>query len=107
MRARTTSMRAWGVVVSITSISMMAACGSDDGESDEAPTGADTSVAVDVSSEGVEPDKVILASVLLTVGDIDLALAEGLVTAEEVDRAAAALEAETLQTWIEQAAAAG
>ena len=104
MRTRKELMHKWVAILSVASLSMLAACGSDDSESDEAPTGDDTSAVVDVSSDGVEPEKVILASVLLTVGDIDVALAEGLVTADEVDQAAVALETGTLETWIDRAA---
>lgn len=107
MRARTERMRVWGVVLSIVSTSIVAACGSDDGDSDETPTGADTSVVVDVSSDGVEPDKVILASVLLAVGDVDTALAEGLVTADEVDSAVEALADGTLGEWVDRAEGVG
>lgn len=93
------------VIVSIMSVSMVAACGSDDGDTDSERTtpGDDTSAVVDVSPGELEPDKVILASVLLTVGDVDVALSEGLVTADEVDEAAAALEGGTLDVWMDRA----
>lgn len=105
MSERRNRWRHWGVAVSIASMSMMAACGSDDSDSESAQTtpGDDTSAVVDVSPDGVEPDKVILASVLLAVGDVDLALAEGLVTTDEVDEAATALEDGTLDVWMDRA----
>ena len=103
MSERRNRWRRWSVVVSIATLSVVAACGSDDGESDRTPSGDDTSATVDVSPDGVEPDKVILASVLLAVGDVDVALAEGLVTADEVDQAASALEDGTLDVWMDRA----
>ena len=95
-----------GVIVPIATLSMVAACGSDDSDSGSERTtpGDDTSAVVDVSPDGVDPDKVILASVLLTVGDVDVALSEGLVTADEVDEAVAALEGGTLDVWMDWAA---
>lgn len=88
-------------------MSILAACGSDDGDT-ASPSGSTSGVAtsttvVDVSTDGMDPDKVILASILLAVGGVDIALADGLVTAEEVDLAAAALEDGSLDEWVDQA----
>lgn len=52
----------------------------------------------DVSAEGV-----VFAAVLLTTSDIELALAEGLVTPAEVDLAQAALDDGTLEQWQQRA----
>lgn len=52
----------------------------------------------DVSAQGV-----VLAAVLLTTSDIELALSEGLVTPAEVDLAQAALDDGTLKQWQERA----
>lgn len=52
----------------------------------------------DVSAEGV-----VLAAVLLSTSDIELALAEGLVTPAEVDLAQAAVDDGTLQQWQQRA----
>lgn len=52
----------------------------------------------DVSAQGV-----VLAAVLLSTSDIELALAEGLVTPAEVDLAQAALDDGTLQQWQQRA----
>lgn len=84
---------------------MVAACGSDDSDSEPpTPTGDVGSTEVDVNPDEVDPGKVVLASVLLTVGDVDVALSEGLVTADEVDEAVAALEGGTLDVWMDRAA---
>lgn len=52
----------------------------------------------DVSAQGV-----VLAAVLLSTSDIELALTEGLVTPAEVDLAQAALDDGTLQQWQQRA----
>lgn len=99
---------------------VMASCGSDSDE-EAVPTGGDTSASVDGSVttitpdsgitaqdvDGADPEKVLLAAILLGVGDIDVALAEGLVTADEVDLAVAALETGTLTEWSDRATAGG
>ena len=90
------------------------ACGSD--SDDEAiPSGGDTSAEIDGSTttsdavisaedvDGADAEKVLLAAVLIGVGDVDVALSEGLVTADEVDLAAAALATGTLAEWADRA----
>lgn len=103
-----------GLVVVLVPLTLVA-CGSD--SDDEAiPSGGDTSAEVDgsmtstsdadISAEdvdGVDAEKVLLAAVLLGVGDVDVALSEGLVTADEVDLAAAALATGTLAEWADRA----
>lgn len=123
MRTRRTSLRMSTAMAVVASLSVMAACGSDDDDggagsdttavsSSETSIASDTTVVADtvpgdtvVDIEGVEAEKVILASVLLAVGDVDVALAEGLVTADEVDLAAEALESGTLDAWMQRAEA--
>lgn len=76
----------------------LAACGDDtDDESSAVEEESVTSVA---ATPTVDADDVLLAGLLLTVGDIDRAIAEGLVTPEEVDVAIAALEAGTMSEWL-------
>jgi hypothetical protein len=99
-------MSAWGAIAVLASLTAMSACGSDDGD-DGGSVGGDSSAVVDVLPDGVsddiQPDKVLLAAVLLAAGDVDTALSEGLITAEEVDRAAEALETGTLNDWMDRA----
>ena len=110
MGARRQRTRTWGAIASIVAVSVLAACGSadDDSSTENGSTpDADTSAVVDVGPGDVEPDKVILASVLLAVGDVDTALAEGLVTADEVDSAVEALADGTLGEWVDRAEGVG
>jgi hypothetical protein len=99
-------MRAWGAIAVVASLSVLSGCGSDD-DGDGGSIGDDTSAVVDVLPDGVsddvQSDKVLLAAVLLAAGDVDTALSEGLVTAEEVDRAAEALDTGTLNDWMDRA----
>jgi hypothetical protein len=100
-------MSRWGAIAVLASLTALSACGSDDSEDEGGSVGDDTSAVVDVLPDGVpddvQPDKVLLAAVLLAAGDVDTALSEGLVTAEEVDRAAEALDAGTLNDWMDRA----
>ena len=50
--------------------------------------------------DGVDPVRVLLAFVLMSSGDIEAAISEGLVTPEEVAIAVTAIEDETIQEWI-------
>ncbi len=118
-RMRTAGRLRRGILVVLIPLAM-ASCGS---ESDEEviPTGGDTSASVDGSVttstsdsgisaqdvDGADPEKVLLAAILLGVGDIDVALAEGLVTADEVDLAVAALQTGTLTEWSDRATGGG
>jgi hypothetical protein len=57
-------------------------------------------------TDGPDPLRVLLAVVVLTTGDVDAAVADGLITPAEVDAASAALDAtgtEALEAWVEQA----
>lgn len=100
---RRNRMRTWMAITLVVPMSLVAACGSDDDEDDGGSSGDDTSATVEVDTDGAEPDKVLLAAIVLAAGDVDVALAEGLVTADEVDLAAEALESGTLSDWMDQA----
>ncbi|MBC8364839.1 MAG: hypothetical protein H8E59_07535 [Actinobacteria bacterium] len=69
------------------------------------PTDYATEGVLDVSelAEDVTPVGVIAAAVLLATGDIEAALADGLVTPAEVEVAADAIDNGTLDDWMEQA----
>lgn len=49
------------------------------------------------------PTRVLLAAVILTSGDIEKAIIEGLVTSTDVDAAVAAIKDGTLDAWRERA----
>jgi hypothetical protein len=67
--------------------------------SSDAP--ADTSMTSDESlPEDVTPSGVLLAATLIASGNVDDAVASGLVTPDEVDEAIAAIEAGTLDRWV-------
>lgn len=51
------------------------------------------------------PSRVLLAAVILASGDIEKALAEGLVTSLDVDAAVAAIKNGTLDAWRQRAEA--
>jgi hypothetical protein len=81
----------------------------DDAASTAAPSDAPATDAPEVSAratDGPDPVRVLLAVVVLTAGDVDAAVAEGLVTPEEVGAASTALAevgTEALEEWIERA----
>lgn len=82
----------------------LAACGNDD-------TGNSTTTTVPASSDTttvpsdvvVDPERVLLAATILEIGDIDVALAEGLVTPDDVDEAIEAVDNGTIDEWVERA----
>lgn len=113
---KTPGKRTRAVAIVCASLSMIAACGSDDGDDSGGTSSDDTSGVVDTATtpiddidtdgidmDGIDPDKVVLASILLAVGNVDVALADGLVSADEVDLAAEALASGTLSEWVDQA----
>ena len=53
--------------------------------------------------EGADPVRVVLAFVLLSSGDIEAAMSEGLVSPEEIAIAVTALDEGTIQVWIDAA----
>lgn len=114
MRSDERRRKVWRMAAITVSLSVVVACGSDDddstgGDTTDVTTTSGQSTVVDVTTtapaiaDDVDPDKVVLASILLTVGDVDIALADGLVTAEEVDAAAAALSDGSLSEWVSRA----
>ena len=88
--------RSRGVVsVLAAAVLVLASCGDDD-ESSE----TQESVPSTLANPFVDPEDVLVAGILLTIGDIDRAVASGLVNPEEVDTAIAALEAGTMADWL-------
>ena len=53
--------------------------------------------------EGVDPVRVVLTLVLLSSGDIEAAISEGLVSPKEVAIAVTAVDEGTIQDWIDAA----
>lgn len=51
----------------------------------------------------VDPLRVLLAVVVLAAGDVELAVASGMVTPEEVDLADAAIDSGSTSQWFERA----
>ena len=74
----------------------------------EAPsTDQDGTTADDIMTDpdGPDPVRVLVAVTVLTTGDVEAAVAEGLLTPEEVDAASRAIEDGTVQDWIDRAEA--
>jgi hypothetical protein len=69
-------------------------------EPSTAPVDGTTPSTPVVESDQVSATGVVLASVLLLEGDVEQAIADGLVTPAEVDAAVAAIEAGTLDEWV-------
>lgn len=93
----------------------VAGCGEDDENDDTATTtGAEMTTTTSATEDTVEgasvdelqvsatvsPDGVIAAAVLLAEGDVEQALADGLVTVDEVDIAVRAIERGELGAWL-------
>ena len=55
--------------------------------------------------DGVDPERVLVAANLLGTGEVDVALSQGLVTADEVDLASIALRTGSLREWADRAVA--
>jgi hypothetical protein len=53
--------------------------------------------------DGVDPVRIVLAFVLLSSGDIEAAISEGLVSPDEVAIAVTAVDDGTIQDWIDAA----
>lgn len=79
---------------------VLAACGDD--ADDESTAGFDETTSTVAASPFVDADDILLAGLLLTIGDIDRALAEGLVNPDEVDAAIVALEEGSMAYWVEK-----
>lgn len=103
---------------------VLAACGSTDdpvepdvtGDADDAadagPTAPDEAApgprsgadgTADLGQYDADPLQVLLAVVVLTAGDVDAAVAEGLVTPAELDLAEAAVDAREVSVWLARA----
>lgn len=67
----------------------------------EPPPGPD--VAAVVAPDDVAALRVVLAVVILTAGDVDAAVAEGVVTPEELDLASEAIDAGSVTALFEEA----
>lgn len=107
MRWQHTAMTVGSVML----IAGLAGCSDEGDQSDDSSTTPVTVSAADVSlpemSDGevtVTPafsiDGVIAAAILLAEGDAEQAVADGVVTAVEVDAAAEAIREGTLDTWV-------
>ena len=109
MRRNTTTLTAGLAFLAV----VLAGCGTTSGTSDDTAPTDDTGMSETVTPEeempatddmALDAERVVLAVVLLTAGDIDAALAEGLVSPAEVDAASRAITAGTVQDWIDLAA---
>jgi len=102
---RTTAALALFVIVTLTGCTPAL----DDGASTIAPSDTpapDVPEGDALATDGPDPVRVLLAAVVLTTGDVDAAIAEGLVTPEEVEAASTALAevgTDALVEWIERA----
>ena len=115
MTSRTSSLHAWnrlvsGVIVSSAAILTMSGCVQapieEPVEDIDVPSEIVEEVVPEVAldiPEGVDPVRVVLAFVLMSTGDIESAVAEGLVTPDEVAIAVQSLEDGTVQEWIDRA----
>lgn len=107
-------MRSLVVTIGIGLASLLLVAGCTAGGTETVEEVVDAPVTPEVTSESVTLPElpegstargVVLASVLLTGGDITRAVEEGLVTLEEVELAREAIESGTLQAWIDEAGA--
>jgi len=85
------------------------ACGDDDEQTGDTTTVASTTATPTTTGATTttvalpadqEPDGVLLSALILMAGDAEAAVASGVVAPDEVDAAAAALEAGTLEQWV-------
>ncbi len=92
------------IAVAAVCVLTLAACGNDDAgntTTTTVPASSDTTTAP--SDVVVDPERVLLAATILEIGDIDAALAEGLVTPDDVDEAIEAVDNGTIDEWVERA----
>ena len=97
-----------GALALVISVGFLAACSSE--VSEEAPTpeivqapSVETPEIPLEVPEGVDPVRVVLAFVVLSAGEIEAAISEGLVSPEEVAIAVTAVDDGTIQDWINAA----
>lgn len=123
MRTMTVSPR-WSrvmhrILVPLVGAVLLVGCAGDAGgdaagdEAADAPSGAatDTPDSPDVGTtvegpgvvDGADPLGVLLAVVVLTTGEVDAAVAEGLVTPAELDTARDAIAAREVSAWLARA----
>ena len=96
----------------LTALVSLSGCARDDGTVDT-PDGAPTDARADVPTgapdgsapfdQDADPMRVLLAIVVLTTGSVDAAVAEGLVTPEELDIAEQALSDGDVSAWLARA----
>ena len=97
-----------GVLALVFAVGLLTACSSEVPEEAPAPEIVQEqpvetpTIGLEVP-EGVDPVRVVLAFVLLSSGDIEAAISEGLVSPEEVAIAVTAVDEGTIQDWIEAA----
>ena len=110
-RFRSSGIRSFfrpGALALVISVGFLAACSSE--VSEEAPTpeivqapSVETPEIPLEVPEGVDPVRVVLAFVVLSAGEIEAAISEGLVSPEEVAIAVTAVDDGTIQDWINAA----
>jgi hypothetical protein len=83
--------------LAVVGILALASCGDD---SAEPGTDADVAFTSQEPSPFIDPENVLLAGLILTIGDIDRAVAEGLVNPLEVDAAVEAMDQGTMEDWV-------
>lgn len=66
-------------------------------------TGSDPDAPTGTATDGADPLRVLLAVVVLTTGDVDAAVAEGLVSPSDLDLAESALAAREVSVWLARA----
>jgi hypothetical protein len=90
-------MRGRLLVTGMLAVGLLAGC---TGDAERATPAADRPVAESITdAAALRPSGVLLAAVLLATGDVGAAVAEGIVSPEEVDAAVAAVAAGDLDRW--------
>lgn len=78
----------------------LAACSSDQSSDNTSVSIPDDTTTTVVPDDTVDADNVLLAVALLEIGDVDAAIADGIVNPDEVDAAALSVAEGTLDGWI-------
>ena len=97
-----------GVLALVLAVGLLTACSSEVPEEAPAPEIVQEQpvetpkIQLEVP-EGVDPVRVVLTFVLLSSGDIEAAISEGLVSPKEVAIAVTAVDEGTIQDWIDAA----
>jgi hypothetical protein len=89
------------IKVSVTGLLLvlLAGCGSSDGTDTSSTSTAVTSTTLDPSLP--LSNRVVLAGLLLEIGDVDSAVAAGLITPDDVEAAVEAIGAGTMATYLQ------